>query len=159
MKNVKQVTQAYSQVPWRRELQVIIWFLLILVAVALVAGVYLNITARAVTSGSNIQKMQNDIETLQRTNTDLETTLAELRSIDVMEKRAKDMGFEVPDPGRVSYFEVPGYMARHEVVLAPTRVQAVAPAVVMPRVYTESLVDWFKDNILSAIEFSGGTQP
>jgi len=159
MENVKQFTHAYSQVPWRRQLQMIIWFLLVLVTIALVAGVYLNITARAVTSGSNIQRMEQDIETIQRTNADLESALADLRSIDSMEKRAKNMGFEVPDPGRVLYFEVPGYIGRQEAILAPTRIQAVAPAVVLPKVYTESLVDWFKDNVISAIDISGVTQP
>ncbi len=46
MERVYGLTQAYSQAPWRKQLQLIGIFLVVLVFFALVAGIYLSVTAR-----------------------------------------------------------------------------------------------------------------
>ena len=65
------IVQAYRQSPWRIQLQVVGLFLLLLVMIALVAGIYLNVTARAATIGRRIQEMQFEIQVNQRLNADL----------------------------------------------------------------------------------------
>ncbi len=42
MDGVRQLTQAYSQAPWRKQLQILGLFLLVVVLAALVAGIYLK---------------------------------------------------------------------------------------------------------------------
>src|SRR4030042_2744041 len=98
MENVKRFTQAYYQAPWRKQLQYIVFFLVILVMGAVVAGIYLNVTARAVTVGQEIQVMQNQIDELKRAIADKETNLAFLASTSVMEQRASELGFRPVEP-------------------------------------------------------------
>ncbi len=148
MDSVKRFTQAYSQAPWRKQLQLIFFFLVILLFVALIAGVYLNVTALAVKMGSDIQVMQANIETLERQNADLDATLAYLNSDSVMQNRAQDMGFKPVNPNKILYLKVNTYPGRQEAVLAPPPGPSVVQAPALSPVYTESLVDWFKDNIL-----------
>jgi hypothetical protein len=107
--NVQNITQAYSQAPWRKQVQWIGSFLLVLVFVCLIAASYLNVTARAATAGREIQDMQvgqvetastkpdqkdyHSIEELKRRGADLQAQLAYLLSEDTMQKRAKGLGF------------------------------------------------------------------
>ena len=58
MDNIQQFTQAYTQAPWRKQLHMIGTILLALVSAAIVAGIYLNVTARAAAEGREIQDMQ-----------------------------------------------------------------------------------------------------
>ena len=58
MENIHQLTQAYSQAPWRKQMYMIGVILLVLVSAAIIAGIYLNVTARAAAVGRQIQEMQ-----------------------------------------------------------------------------------------------------
>ena len=58
MKKDKQLTQAYSQAPWRKQMYMIGVILLFLVCAAIIAGIYLNVTALAAAMGRQIQEMQ-----------------------------------------------------------------------------------------------------
>ncbi len=148
MDDVKRITQAYSQAPWRKQLQIAVFFMVIMVFCALVAGIYLNVSARSVTLGHEIQQMQERIDDAERTNEDLQTELAYLRSSSVMEERAHSLGFEPVAADHVFYFDVPGYVDRQTAVLAqPPSTTVVLPDTVSPA-YTESLFDWLKNNVL-----------
>lgn len=66
MEQVRRFTkQAYSQSPWRSQTQLMVVFLLVVVAVALVAFIYLNTTAQAATIGRQIQEMQVNLQDAQ----------------------------------------------------------------------------------------------
>ncbi len=148
MEGVIRITQAYSQAPWRKQLQVAVIFLVVLILVAVVAAVYLNITARAVTMGTEIQNMQWNIEQLKRSNEDLQTQFADLTSDATMEARAQKLGFSEVQPDQIVYLKVPGYPGRQPAVLAPSAGPAVASAVVLAPEYSQSLLDWFEQNVL-----------
>lgn len=151
MDGVRQFTQAYSQTPWRRQLQLLGLFLLLVVLAALVAGIYLNVTARAGTLGREIQFMQDRIEELQLENADLETRLAIVNSAAEMQKRALAMGFKPLERGEVTYIVVPGYIARQQAVIAPPpKPKTIVPAS-LPADYTESLLVWLQENVLPAL--------
>ncbi|MEJ2263666.1 MAG: hypothetical protein P8X95_09485 [Anaerolineales bacterium] len=148
MDSVQRFTQAYSQAPWRKQVQLIGLFLLGLILVALVAGIYLNVTARAATIGRSIQGMRNTIENLERGNADLESQLASLTSNREMQTRASGLGLRPLDSEeQVLYVVVPGYVDRQ----AASTVSASAPA--LPRVrtlspdYTQSLFDWLRERV------------
>lgn len=66
MEQVRRFTkQAYSQSPWRSQTQFIVVFMLVVVATALVAFIYLNTTAQAATIGRQIQEMQVNLQDVQ----------------------------------------------------------------------------------------------
>ena len=159
MEGVIRVTQAYSQAPWRKQLQIALIFLVGLILVAVVAAVYLNVTAQAVTMGTDIQNMQWNMEQLKRTNEDLQTQLAYLTSSSTMEGRASKLGFKEVTPDQIIYIKVPEYSGREPVVLAPPAGPAVAPAVVLSPEYSQSLLDWFEKNVLKPAGIVAEVQP
>ena len=142
MDRVRNLTQAYSQTPWRKQMQVIGLFLLFLVLTALVAGIYLSVTARAATIGREVLMMQDDIEQLQLDNADLQTQLAAVKSSDQMEKRAATLGFEPIQKDQALYLVVPGYVRRDRVTLAPPPAPVTVVAASLPPDFTQSLFDW-----------------
>lgn len=147
MDRVQNLTQAYSQAPWRKQMQLVGLFLLVLVFIALIAGVYLNVTARAATVGRDIQGMQAVIDDYEQANEDLQSQLASLTSAAEMERRASDMGFVSIDKEQPLYLVVPNYTGRQPVTLAPASGPVVAGAPMLPPEYTESLFEWLRKQV------------
>ena len=96
MDNVTQIVQKVRQAPWRVQRQWIGLFLLGLVVMAMVAGIYLNVTVRATLAGREIQALlnpslinlnpdlqPNSIATNQCINSELEMQLADLTSLNL----------------------------------------------------------------------------
>jgi hypothetical protein len=144
MDRLEHLTQSYSQAPWRKQLQIIGVFLLVLVFVALISGVYLNVSARAAQAGRAIQDMQRDIEALGLDIEDRQSELAMILSSSSMEERARAMGFEIVGTDEIVYLSVPGYAERQSVILAPASERVITRASVTPPEYTESLFTWIK---------------
>ncbi len=164
----RKIDQAYEQAPWRRQLQMIGIFLLVVVSVALVAGIYLNVTSRAATFGREIQDMsmgdhvrldlaamntaetaddEIPIEELKIQIADLEGKLANLTSLDVMQEKAERLGFQAVELEGVTYVPVPGYESRPEAMLAPPPEPVTAGTPVMPQAFRESLFDWLSGEV------------
>ncbi len=148
MDQVKSLKQAYSQAPWRKQLQLIVGFAIFGVLVALVAYVYLSVSAQAVAAGNEIQIMQSDIQNMQRTNSDLESQLAQVTSSQAMEERARALGFRPVEAGEIVYLQVSGYTNRPEANLAPPPGPTVVNSTVLSPAYEESLLEWLRDNVL-----------
>ena len=147
MYRVQNITQAYSQAPWRKQLQWIGLFMLALVLIAVVAGIYLSVSAQASSSGREIQIMYSEMEDIRRNIEDLESQIAFLTSNSEMEKRAGELGFIQVSSEDIFYILVPGYSKPTQVEIAgspgitlPT-VQTVAPE------YTQSLFDWLQERV------------
>jgi len=153
MDQIESITQAYSQAPWRRQLQFIGLFSLLLVLIALIAGIYLNVSAKTATKGRSIQTMREEIDVLDREIEDLQSQLAVMLSSTVMENRAIALGYVPVLENHTIYLEVPGYIRRQPVVLAPFSRRSVISAPVLPPEYTESLIAWLKKQ-LHQYEFS-----
>ncbi|MGD0878483.1 MAG: hypothetical protein ABSA01_10100 [Anaerolineales bacterium] len=159
MENVTQIVQHVRQAHWRVQRQWIGLFLLGLVAVSMVAGIYLNITVRATLAGREIQLLQNQLIDNQRANSDQETLLAGLTSVTSMQQRAEAQGFKSVDPGTITYVVVPGYVPQPSVDMtqpgADNQGQSQAP-VILPA-YTESLFDWITRTLVASAS-TGGQQ-
>jgi len=159
MANVTQIVQQVRQAHWRVQRQWIGLFLLGLVAVSMVAGIYLNITVRATLAGREIQSLQKQLIDDQRANSDQETTLAGLTSVESMQQRANAMGFQPADQGSITYVGVSGYTPKTAVDMsqpwADSQSQLDKP-VLLPD-YTESLFDWITRTLASST--SAGGQP
>lgn len=159
MNGVRKLTQAYSQAPWRKQMQGLGLFLLILVLVALVAGIYLNVTARAATIGRETLAMQDRIETLKLDNANLETRLAMINSATEMEKRAKALGFVPLDQSEITYLVVEGYVPRQQAVIAPPPEPVTVVPASLPPDYTESLFDWVQQRVIPTVSRVLEVQP
>ena len=137
------------QAPWRSQRQWIGLFLLGLVLMAMVAGIYLNVTVRATLAGRETNSLRAMITTNQRVNADLETQLAGLISIEAMQKRADGMGFQPADPTDITFVAVPGYVGQSAIDLSvPSGNKQQAP-VILPE-YTESWIDYFMNQQASS---------
>jgi len=141
-----QIIHAHRQAPWRVQRQWIGAFLLVVIGAAMIAALYLDVTARAALTGREIQELQVQITTVQRENADLETQLADLTSTAVMQKRATELGYRPIQPGELDYVAVPGFVKPEpEILLAA---EDAAPRVhTLPAEYTQSLLEWFSEQI------------
>ena len=145
MKN--RLLQAYKQAPWRVQMQWIGLFLLALVILAALAGLYLSINSKAAASGRNIQSLENNIEEINNNIAELTTDLAEAESTERMMTRAKELGFTLINPRSAIYLEVPGYVPEDELKLAPPRANIINETPIIQSSYKDSLWDWFVKNI------------
>ena len=147
MNRVHSLSQAYHQAPWRKQLQYIGLFLMGLIMVALVAGIYLSVTARAATVGRDIQKMNSDIEVTERQIEDLKTALALITSNRVMEERASQLGFHPVTAEEMVFVNTPGYSKPRQISLALPQSQRLPSAPVLSAEYTQSLFEWLRERV------------
>jgi hypothetical protein len=130
----------YQDIPLRFQKQWISSFLVIVVMMSLVAGLYLNVTARAAIAGREIQNLEAEIVINERVNADLQTDLATLLSNNTLEGRALAEGFIPFERADLEYLVVPGYFPSPSVNMftsvADTDVLAASPE------YSESLFSW-----------------
>ena len=146
-----QIIHAYKQAPWRIQRQWIGAFLLALIGVAMIAALYLDVTARAAVAGREIQELRFEITTIQRANADLETQLGNLTSTAEMQRRALELGYRPVKPGELDYVPVPGFVAPEPAILLAAE-DAVLPVQPIPFEYTQSLLEWFSERA----KFGGG---
>jgi hypothetical protein len=144
MDQVRKITQAYSQTPWRKQMQTVGMFLVILVLGSIIAMIYVNVSAEAAATGRKIQNMQEEIENLERSIENKQSHLAYITSAVEMEKRAKNMGFKPVEPGQAMFIVIEGYAGRTEASLAPHSVMASTQNVALSPEYTLSLTDWIR---------------
>ena len=138
----------YRELPWQSQRQWIFVILSGIVSAALVAGLYLNVTARAAITGRQIQTLEKQIVINQRVNADLQTQIALQLSSTTLEERAEKMGFEPLKREELKYMVVPGYFPHETVNLTASETQpnilAADPA------FKQSLLDWIQQEIKAA---------
>jgi Tfp pilus assembly protein PilN len=140
MKN--RLLQAYKQAPWRIQMQWIGLFLLALVILAALAGLYLNINAKAAEAGRNIQFLESNIEDINNEIAELTTDLAEVQSTGRMMTRARELGFTMINPQAALYLKVPGYIPNDQLVLASGSPDIIKETPIIQSSYKDSLWDW-----------------
>lgn len=142
--------QAYRQAPWRVQLQWIGIFLVVLVMIASVAGIYLSVSGRTAATGRRIQNLEMDITDLKLNINDLNTQLAQASSAKTLYDRLTGLDMVESNPRQALYVEVPGYEPRTTVVMAPPpSVNPVSAQALLPE-FTSSLWDWLKDKVWQA---------
>lgn len=141
-----QIIHAYKQAPWRVQRQYIGAFLLGVIVLALVAALYLDLSARTALAGREIQELQLEITAMQRSNADLETELANLTASAVMQQRALLLGYRPVKPGELDYIYVPGYIPPEPDILLAA---ADSPfhTFSLPEEYSQSLLEWLDEKI------------
>jgi cell division protein FtsB len=151
------VTQAYQQAPWRNQIKWIVIFMLGLLVVALVAGLYLSISAQSVALGIEIQGYNSNKITIDRNIADLRNQLADLTTTSEMEKRAKELGYDYLSPDEIEYFVVPGYSGRQTAILAPRSEENDITKAMLDPSYTQSLWEWFFQGLNKVSEYPNGS--
>ncbi len=137
--------QAFPQAPWRSQIQLLGLFLLFLVTVAVVAVFYLNVTARAVQAGRDIQIMQATISALEYENASLQSDLAKQYSYEVMIDRADRLDFELGSTEEKDFLVVEGYTGPENPQLASAERPVLTPdASDLPAEYFESVITWLQ---------------
>lgn len=147
MYRVHNFTQAYSQAPWRKQLQWIGLIMLVLVLIAMVAGIYLSVSAQASTAGREIQMMYNDMEIMRRDIENLESQLAFLDSNAEMQKRAENLGFKEIDSDEILFILVPGYLHANQIDLGNAPGSPLQSSPTLSPEYTQSLIDWISERV------------
>lgn len=137
---------AYRIAPWRVQRQWISNALLGVVALAMVAALYLNVTSRTAIAGREVQDLMISISVNQQVSNDLQTQLASLTSSVAFETRARELGFRPMEPNEAEYLIVPGYVAQTVVDLSSNTTPQLS-ALTIPPEYNQSLLDWFDDAI------------
>ncbi len=176
MKKGKNLSHAYLQAPWRKQMYLIGVILLVLVSTAIIAGIYLNVTARAAAVGRQIQEMQVrvygyhyltgdagenyvPIEELEQKIANLNSQLAYITSFSVMHSRLKKLDLIPIDACSVVYLDVPGYVDRQTSSLAPPPEPVVVNASGIAPEFKESLFDWVITQVRKTTELFSEVQP
>src|SRR5512147_2613478 len=103
IQNVNHLVHAYKIAPWRVQRQWIGNVLLAVVALAMIATLYLDVTSQAAITGREIQDLTASIAASQQVSADLQTQLASLTSARIMEQRALEIGFRPMETGDAEY--------------------------------------------------------
>jgi hypothetical protein len=149
IQNVNHLVHAYKIAPWRVQRQWIGNVLLAVVALAMIATLYLDVTSQAAIAGREIQDLTTSISVSQQASEDLQTQLASLTSTHVMEQRALDLGFRPMQSGEAEYLVVPGYSVLKPEILSSVPVLQLS-ALTIPPEYNESLLDWIDQKIATS---------
>jgi len=147
--NVTHYIHAYKVAPWRIQRQWIGSALLAVVALAMVATLYLIVTSRAAIAGREIQDLTFSITVSQQLSGDLQTQLASLTSASAMERRALELGFRPVKPDEVEYLVVSGYSEPEPFILSTTQHLQLSALTIAPE-YNQSLLDWMDEKLLSS---------
>ncbi len=130
----------HQEIPLRFQREWLAIFLAGVMLLGLVAGLYLNVTARAAITGREIQSLKVEIAANERDNADLQTQIAGLLSNQALSQRAQALGFEPVSREEVEYIVVAGYFPQPGLhfaqPVAETDLLATKPE------YTESLFEW-----------------
>ncbi|MFO7584852.1 MAG: hypothetical protein R6W69_08990 [Anaerolineales bacterium] len=149
-----QTLQSARTMPLNIQRQWVILFAVAIAIVAMVAGLYLDVTARAAITGREIQNLEQSIAVSRRANADYATNYASLMSNRVMQMRARESGFEMLTRDDVTYMVVPGYLPFDAVFFTGDEVATVAISA-SPE-YHESLFDWLAEAMREASSPLGG---
>ncbi len=153
------VVHAYKQAPWRVHRQWVGTFLLAVLALVMIAALYLDVTAQAAIQGRQIQDNLSLMIATEHNSADLETEVAALTSNATMEQRAQALGYQAVDPSQLEYVIVPGYAAPVPAILAGVPVLKPSAPSILPE-YTQSLLEWLEQRMrtLPPSDGSGGSQ-
>jgi cell division protein FtsL len=138
----------HQEMPIRFQREWLAAFLVGVILLGLVAGLYLNVSARAAITGREIQSLEAEIAANKRDNADLQTHIAILLSNQSLSQRARALGFEPVKRDDVEYIVVPGYFP-------PQGINFVQPTIETDLLatkpeYSESLFDWLGRQIEAA---------
>jgi hypothetical protein len=106
-------------------------------------GIYLAVNAKLARAGREVRGLESKQTELMRKNGELMSSLAELRSPDLMLERAINLGFEPATPEQIEFVEVLGYVGQEPFVAPRPPGSINVGETMLSPAYTETLGDWF----------------
>lgn len=152
----KDLSQAYKQAPWRTQIQRVGAFLLVVVVIAVIAGLYLNISGQSAATGRRIQNLESELANLKRENNDLQTRLGEIQSVHELSSRLDSLKMRPLTIEEALYLEVPGYIPAGGPRLAPPPVIKAEPSPVLLPEFTSGFIEWLSQKLQAG---TSGTVP
>lgn len=146
IQNVNHLVHAYKIAPWRVQRQWIGNTLLVVVALAMIATLYLDVTSQTAIAGREIQDLTIAMTASRQASADLQTQLASLTSARAMEQRALELGFRPMKPDEAEYLVVPGYLVIEPAILSSAPSLQLSKLTIPPE-YNESLLSWVDKKI------------
>lgn len=144
MEQYQHIAQAFREAPWRRQLQSAATWLLVLVTLSAVGGLYLASTSHWATTGRQLQALEARRDSLVIENGELRRELSTRQAVGRMAARAVALGYLPATYEQIEYLVVEGYPARN--TNAAGAVQPTPPAVthlpVNRMAYDETLLEW-----------------
>ena len=134
--------QAYSNSPRRQKLQIIGSIFIAIVITAVLLIIYLVVSARVVSMGRQLQQAKDEIDQLIYLSVNYRNQIANLSRFELMEEKAKQLGFRPPYPGEVFYVPVTGF--DYQIQPHVESLEDARPAVINVNLieYHETLIDW-----------------
>ena len=135
-------TQAFRQAPWRILQQSTGNTLLGMVALLVLAGMYLAVNARLADAGRELLRLEGRRAELMRATALFGAALADLTTPQRMLERAASLGFHPAHAKDLEYVVIDGYVAPAG-FRAPRPIGSpVMPSGGLSPAYTETLADW-----------------
>lgn len=128
--------------------QWLVMFIGMVMLLALIAGLYLEVTSRAAIAGRDIQNLEVAIATNQRANADLQTRLAGLLSEQTLQARAEALGYQPLERADLDFILVPGYLPGGGVHL--TVETSDEQNIANEPAFQQSLLEWLAQQLESA---------
>ena len=141
------LSQAYSNSPRRQKLQTVGGIFIAIVLGATMLILYLVVSARVVSMGRQLQQAKDDIDQLVYISVNYSNQIERLSRFEVMETRAKEMGFRAPYPGEVFYVPVAGYSTGEGTVIEVVNDSRPAVINVNLREYHQTLLEWVGEQL------------
>lgn len=135
-------TQAFRQAPWRDFRQSTGNTLLGLVALLVLAGMYLAVNGRLADAGRQLLTLENQRSELLRETTILASQLADLTSPERLLERAASMGFHPAHAKDTEFVVIEGYTPPAAFQAPAPLGSPVEPSGGLSPAYTETLADW-----------------
>ncbi|MFO3797035.1 MAG: hypothetical protein ACK8QZ_07090 [Anaerolineales bacterium] len=139
---------AFKQAPWQVQRQWLALLLAFLLLGMTLEAISLQASSRAALLGREIQDLRAEAARLERLNADMRVTLAAQTRVDVMEQRARRLGFRPADLQEREYLIVPDYFFPS--ALTPVTMPIVLEASLPPE-YTQSLWNWLQERLASLV--------
>lgn len=94
---------------WLTEAAAALGWGIILILAALLGALYLRQASQIAAIGRRVQITQNELESLKRSNADLERRIAEAQALERLQAEADRLGFVPAQPDDIEYIIVPDY--------------------------------------------------
>lgn len=135
-------TQAIKQGSWRTQVRITSRTILPVIALFLIAGLYLAVNARVAREGRKVLELQSQMDELDRQTAELRSNLAELTTPSRMLEQALEMGFRPAEMSDMLYVVVPGYQPIEPFVAPEPPSSLSAREGGLSPAYTETLGEW-----------------
>ena len=138
---IRRATQAYRELPWRKQVRWLMWALAAAVAVAAVIALEVHLSAEAVLLDYRIDELREATLQQQHEIVAMQTNLAVAHSVAALQQWASENGYKMLDPAHVHFVPVPADAVVSPEV-QPVRVRELRPVEVtpLPEEYTVSLL-------------------